>query len=254
MFKPDEIIEYKQTPQGNLHLNIFKPTGQEFPVPGIVFFFGGGWENGSPEQFFPQCRMLSELGMWCASAEYRVRSRHETTPFICVEDGKSAVRWIREHAEELRIKPDMLAAGGGSAGAHVAASTAFLNDFDNPEEAVNISSKPNLLILFNPVIDTTERGYGKEKLEGREIEMSPNHNVQPGNPPTLIMQGTDDTVTPFECAVEFAEKMRQAGNQCEIEAYPGQVHGFFNYRDGDNEYYPKTFGRLKAFLKDHGYL
>ncbi len=254
MFKPDEVIEYKQTPQGNLHLNIFKPAELKAAAPGIVFFFGGGWVGGSPEQFFPQCRMLAELGMWSASAEYRVKDVHGTSPFICVEDGKSAVRWIRQHAEELGVRPDMLAAGGGSAGAHVAACSAIINDFDNPDEDAGISSKPDLLILFNPVIDTTEEGYGQEKLEGRELELSPRHNVRPGNPPTLIMQGTEDTTTPFDCAAEFAERMFEEGNKCEVTGYDGQVHGFFNYRDGDNEYYPKTFERLKEFLADQGYL
>ncbi|MBN86612.1 MAG: hypothetical protein CL885_03730, partial [Dehalococcoidia bacterium] len=78
--------------------------------------------------------------------------------FACIEDGKSAIRWVREHASELGIDPNRLAAGGGSAGGHVAATTGVLKGLDNPAEDASVSSRPRALVLFNPVIDTTEKG------------------------------------------------------------------------------------------------
>ncbi len=89
--------------------------------PAIVFFFGGGWVNGTPKQFRPHCEYLASRGMVAMAADYRVRSRHGTAAIDCVKDGKSAVRWIRENADRLGVDPQRVAAGGGSAGGHVAA-------------------------------------------------------------------------------------------------------------------------------------
>ena len=98
--KPDRIEVYKQTNQGNLSLHIFEPPHglKQKSAPAIVFFFGGGWSGGTPKQFYQQAVEFSSKGFMAFSAEYRVSKTHKTTPFECVEDGKSAVRWVRENA------------------------------------------------------------------------------------------------------------------------------------------------------------
>ena len=68
-----------------------------------------------------------------------------------VKDGKSAVRWIRANAARLGIDPDRLAAGGGSAGGHVAAATATTQGIEEEGEDTSVSSRPCALVLFNPV-------------------------------------------------------------------------------------------------------
>ena len=110
-----------------LKLHVFSTEGGGRRRPAIVFFFGGGWVGGNPSQFFPHCEHLAAKGMVAVSAEYRVKSRHQATPFDCVEDARSAVRYLRGHARELGIDPDRIAAGGGSAGGHLAAATGTLN-------------------------------------------------------------------------------------------------------------------------------
>jgi acetyl esterase/lipase len=117
---------YKQVGEVTLKIDIFEPKQKDSAkkYPAIVFFFGGGWVGGSPGQFYRQCEYLAGRGMIAMSAEYRVKSRHQTTPAECVKDGKSAVRWIRANAARLDIDPDRIAAGGGSAGGHVAAAVA----------------------------------------------------------------------------------------------------------------------------------
>ena len=52
------------------------------------------------------------------------------------------------------VDPNKIAAGGGSAGGHVAAATGICNGFEDPaDNNIEISSKPNALLLFNPVYD-----------------------------------------------------------------------------------------------------
>ena len=54
--------------------------------------------------------------MVAITAECRIRNLHGTLATVCVEDGKSVIRWIRSHAGKLAVNPDRIAASGGSAG------------------------------------------------------------------------------------------------------------------------------------------
>jgi hypothetical protein len=96
---------YKTIKKTKLNLYIYQPCnhkeGQSLST--IVFFHGGGWGGGHAWQFIPQCKYLAESGMVAISAEYRVRKRQGVTPFECVSDAKSAIRWVRIHAKELGI-------------------------------------------------------------------------------------------------------------------------------------------------------
>ena len=113
-----------------------------------------------PKQFFEQARFFADHGFVAFSAEYRVKSRNDATPFDCVEDGKSAIRWVRSHAKELGVDPDKIVAAGGSAGGHVAVCTGIIEGHENKNEDLSVSSVPDAMVLFNPVLDTTKNGYG----------------------------------------------------------------------------------------------
>ena len=56
--------------------------------PAIVFFFGGGWNAGSTEQFLPQAEYFPSRGLVTARADYRVKSRDGVTPDACVRDAR----------------------------------------------------------------------------------------------------------------------------------------------------------------------
>lgn len=255
--EPDKLIVYKKTADSKgepveLSLHTFLPEGWKASDerPAIVFYFGGGWSGGSPSQFYPHCRELADLGMVAMAAEYRVKSRNGTTPFECVADGKSAIRYVREHADELGVDPDRVAAGGGSAGGHVAASTGVIDDLDEEGENTDVSSKPVALVLFNPVIDTSEKGYGYSHLLERYKELSPVEHVTKDDPPTIIFHGTGDTTVPYANVELFTERMSKIDRPCELVPYEGQAHGFFNFGRGDGSAYTDTVKRMKAFLKE----
>jgi acetyl esterase/lipase len=253
---PDRQVVYKTVDNVRLELHIFKPANHE-PVdkkPCIVFFFGGGWVSGSPSQFYPHCRYLASRGMVAISAEYRVKNRHGTTPYECVKDGKSAIRWVRTHAGELGIDPRRIAAGGGSAGGHVAAATGSVKIFEEPSEDKAISSKPNALILFNPVYDNGPEGYGHERVKEHWREFSPMHNIDEDTPPTVVFLGTKDKLIPVSTAEQYKDLMVKSGRRCDLHLYEGQPHGFFNYRKGENTYYYQTVIEADKFLASLGYL
>jgi len=228
---PDKTVNYKKVNGTTLRMQVFlppdhRPTDQR---PAVVFFFGGGWAGGTTRQFYQQARWLTRHGIVGISAEYRVRSKHKATPFECVKDGKSAIRWVRQHADQLGIDPDQIIAAGGSAGGHVAACTGTISGYEEEGEDLTISSVPNGMILFNPVLDTTKTGFGRDRVgPDRDTEISPCHHVTATTPPTLIMHGTSDSVVPFENAQRFTRLMKEAGAECTLVPFEGSDHGFFN--------------------------
>ncbi len=253
------LVVYKTIGDVELKLHIFEPPDRKTkePVPAIVFFFGGGWVGGTPTQFYHHCDYLASRGMMAISAEYRVRNRHGTTPFECVADGKSAIRWVRANAERLGVNPDKIAAGGGSAGGHVAACTAVLKDLDEKTEDRSISSRPNALALFNPALDLVQLSKKKASDERfkRVKEISPLQHVTKGLPPCIIFHGTADRTVPFESVERFTSVMKDAGNICRLVPFEEKGHGFFNYaRDKDNSSFNKTIEETDSFLTSLGYL
>ncbi len=247
---------YKVTPQDSLFADIYYPpnfkTGDKKPT--IVFFFGGGWVGGNRDHFLGQSRYLANKGMIAITVDYRIKKEHNTSPIEAMQDARSAMRWVKANADELGVDLEKLAAGGGSAGGHLAAITATLNQFDAETDDKSISCKPKLLVLFNPVIDTTPQGYGAEKMGKNQKKASPVHHVKKGLPPTIIFHGTEDTTVPFENVQRFERLMTKKGNVCELLAYEGQKHGFFNYRKGTEVYFEKTVKAMEEFLVKHGYL
>lgn len=247
---------YKKIGDVTLSIDIFEPK-QKDPAkkyPAVVFFFGGGWTNGMPKQFFHQCDYFATRGMIAMSADYRVRSRQPgITPVECVKDAKSALRWVRANAARLGVDPVRLAAGGGSAGGHLAAAIATSPGVEEAGEDAAVSPMPSAMLLFNPFI-----GGGELESDSRLAEfpksIMPIHNVKAGVPPAIVFLGSEDNVIPVSVAKEFQSKMQAAGARCEIRVYEGQTHGFFNYERNGGEFYKKTLAEADKFLTSLGWL
>ena len=256
--KPDQEIIYKKVGGTELKLFVFKPKDHKTSDqrPAVVFFFGGGWTSGSPSQFFPHCEYLASRGMVAMAADYRVKSRHQTTPKECVKDGKSAVRWIRAHAGEFGIDPNKLAAGGGSAGGHVASAAATVKGLEEDGEDLTVSCRPDALVLFNPVFDNGPDGWGHSVVKDYWKDISPLHNISRETPPAIVFLGTKDDLIPVSTAEKFQELMKKNGVRCDLHLYEGQKHGFFNLKINpeNQEYYSRTVIEMDRFLSSLGYL
>jgi acetyl esterase/lipase len=222
--------------------------------PTIIFFFGGGWNGGSVAQFEPHAAYFASRGMITVLADYRVKSRQGTTPFEAVNDAKSAIRYLREHAKELNVNPKKIVGSGGSAGGHLAAACGNVPGLDERGEDLSISSKPNALVLFNPVYDNGPDGYGYERIGERYPEISSMHNIKKGSPPAIVFLGTNDRLIPVSTAERYKEKMNAVGSRCELFLYEGAGHGFFNFGRNDGEYYQKTVHEADLFLISLKYL
>lgn len=248
--KPSEIIEYKNIDGISLSLHVFYPEGHKATdnTPALVFFHGGGWNGGSVHHFYRQSQHLADQGMVAISAQYRVK-QHKATPKESIKDGKSAMRWVRSHAQKLGINPNMIAAGGGSAGGHVAAATGTATAFEEATDNKSVSYRPDALVLFNPVFDNGPGGYGHGRVKAYWQQFSPLHNVTKDTPPTLGLFGEKDTAIKIKSVLEFEKTMKSLGNTVEIIIYKDQPHGFFNQAK-----YAETVLAMDKFLTAQGFI
>ncbi|MDF1823175.1 MAG: alpha/beta hydrolase [Verrucomicrobiales bacterium] len=261
----EDATEYVYQTAGDVPLKMWsfrphdwKPSDAR---PAIVFFFGGGWNAGSPAQFETHAEYLADRGMVAFVADYRVATRHGTLAKDCVEDARDAMRFIRKNAAELGVDPGRVGAGGGSAGGHIAACLGVIPD--------DPGSKPELLALFNPacVIAPFEGKdfWGEDRSEemkermGVEPEsLSPVHHVSKEAPPCIIFHGKADDTVPYATAELFASEMQEAGVICVLHGYDGEGHGFFNAgkkpAGGNEPALPQTLAQLDTFLVELGWL
>ena len=258
-FPPSREVIYKTVANAKLRMAIFDPAKDKVKgkAPVIVFFFGGDWRTGHPSQFYPECVWFAERGFLACTAEYRTaRSGPAFTPFDCVSDGKSAIRWLRRHAAEYGGDPARIVAAGASVGGHVAACTALIAGFDDPADDVAVSCVPNALVLLSAVVDTTREGSGFGLLGERGLMVSPAHHVARGAPPTILFHGTADRFVKLENAERFARVMREAGNVCELVKAEGQGQGYFNHpafwTDLDPKWFNETMQKTYDFLAKQG--
>jgi acetyl esterase/lipase len=252
--EPTRVVVYKKVGPRELHLNIFQPEGWRATDRRACFLtiHGGGWTGHEPRRQYPFAAHFAQLGMVGISMEYRLANpKSGTTVFDCVKDSRSALRYVRSHAAELGIDPQKIAVNGGSAGGHLAASTALFDGVDEAGDDTSVSCKPNAMVLYYPVIDTSTEGYGNKKCGERWQEISPVHQVRPGVPPTIIFHGTGDTVTPFKGAQAFCDAMLKAGNRCELVVNDGGAHG---YLMREQTLYEDTLRKTESFLASLGFL
>ncbi len=223
---------YKRVGSRELKLHVVSPPDAR-PTdrrPALVFFHGGGWTGGGPTQFNTQSAYLASRGLVCVQVEYRLLDKSDKAPpLVCVQDAKSALRWVRAHAAELGIDPARIGAGGGSAGGHLAAFVGMVEGQDDPADDLAISPRAAALVLFNPVFDNgAEGGWGQARVGTRVKEFSPAHNISADDPPAIVFLGRDDKLIPVATVERFQAGMKSAGVRCEALFYADQGHGFFN--------------------------
>jgi acetyl esterase/lipase len=221
--------EYVYATAGGVALKayVFVPAGARPTQPraAVALFHGGGWAQGEPAWVFSRARRFARLGMVAVAVQYRLSDQKNVTPLEAMADARAAFRWIRAQADSFGIDPRRVAAYGVSAGAHLAVMAAA---FDDSLSRAGPSAAPNALVLVSPALALESDTWVQRLLLGRATvqSISPSTNVRRGMPPTLILQGDVDTVTPLAGNKRFCERMREVGNACELQVYGGFGHLF----------------------------
>ena len=261
-----EVEIYKTDNSFNLEAHIFHPndTLALERHPAIVIFHGGGWNSGNPSWAFERAKHFRDLGLVAIAAQYRLCNVHDITAIESMSDARALIMWMRQNATYLNIDPDRIVAYGWSAGAHLVSSAAIFSE-SIPGNTIN--SIPDAMILVSPAV-SLPKGKGWEgwkfNVFGANTTVSsanPVEHVHLGLPPTIILQGRDDTVTPLEGVQAFHDQMMAHGNHCELFIYDGVGHLFTPNTIPDNgephpdkEVQGKAYDQADAFLKKLGYI
>ncbi len=242
------LVTYKTPPSGPLTMAVFDPPGWKPSDmrPAIVFIHGGAWVAGDAKVFFPHARYFASRGAVTISIEYRLAKPDGPGVPECLADCKSALRYLRAHAAKMGVDPDRIAAFGDSAGGHLAAALGACAGFDDPQDDLRVSAVPDALVLCNPIVDMTEGSWVKFVMQGDQMSknvqpgdlhptdaqtaqaraLSPLFQIKPGQPPAVLMHGTDDHIVNAQQAQAFADADKKAGNRCDLIWMQGGRHAF----------------------------
>lgn len=120
-------------PESRLKMDIFKPESKA-KLPAVVFVTGGGFIAAPKTRYIQQRVRIAEAGYVVASVEYRIIPNGRYSD--AVKDVKSAIRYLRAHAETFNIDPERIAVMGDSAGGYMSAMVGTSNgvkEFDEGE-------------------------------------------------------------------------------------------------------------------------
>lgn len=250
---------YKKVDNYELEMHLFLPTNfdKNKKKSAIVYFSGGSWSEGKPDWNFNGCQYYANKGWVGVAVEYRLADRQGTLPFEAVLDARSAIRWLRQHADEYGIDTSRIVASGVSAGGHLVLATALCDKWNEKTDDLRYSPTPNVLMVTSGVYDLADdnTSWIKKGLKQRNLdenlvkEISPNYLIKKGLPPTLIIHGTEDRNVPYNSAVQFVKLMTQAGNNIEFHPIEGGRHYIWF-----GQYGGQVSQIRKQFLEKLGYL
>lgn len=223
-YRRDADIPYGQLARQKL--DVYVPVGAQGPLPVVVFFYGGSWQEGRREQYRFAGEALASRGFLAVVPDYRVYPEVRYPDFL--RDGAAAVRWVRDHAGEYGGDPSRLFLAGHSAGAYNAAMLAldgrWLGEVGlMPQTSVRgwigLSGPYDFLPIRSPVIQTI---FGpRESWPATQ----PVAYVSVSAPPALLVTGAADTRVLPGNTDRLAARLREAGVAVTVFAYPGVGHG-----------------------------
>ena len=239
---PQGVVETKDVEYGNvggraLLLNLYTPEKIDQPAPGLIFIHGGGWSGGDRTDYTYYTVRYAKRGYVVATISYRMTGE---APFpACVQDAKCAVRWMRANAAKYHVNPDKIAVIGGSAGGHLAMMVGYSSDVPELEgdggypgvssrvqAVVDLYGPGNLFMEGARNVNVVKKFIGKSYDEAPKLyeQASPVTHITKDDPPTLILQGTVDSIVPMSQSDEVAAKLKEAGVPCEYETFEGWPH------------------------------
>jgi len=224
-----------------LRICIFKPVKTKENVPGVLWFHGGGYAIGAPEQAKVMAKKFIEVSNCVVIApDYRLSVE---APYpAAIEDSYEALLWMKSHAKELGIRTNQLMVGGDSSGGGLtAALTLYARDkgeaaiaFQMPlypmldDRMTSESAKDNNAPVWN-----SKSNFIGWKLYLGELFGTPNvpYYAAPARaedyrnlPPAATFVGE---LEPFrDETIQYVKKLKKAGVPVEFEMYKGCYHAF----------------------------
>lgn len=102
----------------------------------------------------------------------------------CISDAKSAIRWFKQHANELGIDPKRIIAGGGSSGGHVCLLATTNSGLNDPNDPKKYDAPVAACVLFNPAL------AARDSKEDPEVDFL--QHLKADFPPAIVFFGSED--------------------------------------------------------------
>ncbi len=233
----------------DLIAHVFFPEGEvTTPRPAIVFFHGGFWDVSMVPQFVPHAHHFTSRGMVAICFEYRISSKHQSTPLDAIDDSIFTLNWLNASAGELGIDLTKMVFSGAAGGAYLSLLLGMRKDKD-----LSPPFRPKALILFSALVNTTTKGQLSDRFPTTKLstKLSPSRLVRRKLPPMIFFHGTSDRVTPFSEIATFCRRMRWRGNRCQLIDFNGAEHSFFNFNVSHSNF-ELTISTADRFLVDLG--
>jgi len=256
---PDSFI-YHQAGSRAMKAYVFKPVEDGKIHPAILLFHGGAWRLGDASWTFGRAKEFADDGMVAVCIEYRL-ANDGLSPIDGVEDACVAFAWVRSKAKEFHIDTKRVAGYGVSSGGHLVAAAALIPAVRGVK--INKNSRPNALMLYSPALNMTHDTYFDYlmKDKGEPALYSPSEYISKKLPPTLIIQGQQDSIVYTKDAQAFHDAAVKAGAKCELHVYPNVGHLLtrnikVQYKDFDSDPADQADAHKKEddFLIDLGYI
>ena len=242
-------VVYRQDGNTSWQATIYQPKG-EGPFPGLLDVHGGAWNRGDRAGDRVMNQALAASGIGVAAIDFRLAPDH-TYPAQVV-DTNYAIRWFKAHAQDFNVDSQSIGAMGCSSGGHTVMLSAMRPN-DSRYAALplpeydQVDASLQYLLCCWPVLDPYARyvyakGAGEARLQASsEAYFLNDETMHEGNcqeilergeqvklPPTILIQGTNDSNVPLSIPQRFHEAYRKAGGHLELEMFPDMVHGFGN--------------------------
>ena len=241
-------------PAHHLALDVYAPSNA-VDAPVVVFFYGGSWVRGERDWYRFVGTALAAHGIVTVIADYRKVPVVKVDGFM--HDAADAVAWTHAHAGDYGGNVDDLFVMGHSAGGQIAALLAT-----DPRWLRGVGLIPDDLagcIGLAGVYDFVPIAADDDEMldvfgsdEAAQARADPLTFVHGGEPPMLLLQGTDDDeVEPSETRA-FAAALRAHGDDVTAKYYVDVGHSalLFAIARPLREHAP-TLADIVAFVHAH---
>lgn len=248
-------IEFAKIGNVSLTLDAFVPEGPG-PFPTCILVHGGGFVRGDKQTYIkPIFAALAEANFTWFTINYRLAPEHRFP--ACTDDVVTAIRWVKDHAKQYKVDPSRIAIIGESAGGHLVSYVGVRNGRELGLAAVVSFYAPHDLEFSvksrNALGDSMQALLGLTEMNDEAFkrlrEASPSSYVQANTPPFLLIHGDNDAQVPYAQSPRFQEKMRAAGNTCDLITIPNGAHGMGGWDKLGSDYRQQMIAWLKKTMK-----
>ncbi len=213
----DVVFGETTTMEGEIEkllVDIYEPAGDKLKKrPAILWIHGGGFRKGKNDKqqryIVSMANAFAHRGYVCFSINYRVRDDPKAdktgTMTDALEDAMKGLQWVRANSKKYNIDKHKIIVGGGSAGGMIAVNLCYKDEKEN-------DSWDNSGVI------------GLVNLWGSPDESWRMSTIDAGDPPTIIVHGTDDESVPFVNTERLAAELKNAGVKHEVVAIAGARH------------------------------